>query len=52
MEKRKSDLFSELRSKEFNLLFHGLPTAGVSNIRPAGQIQPVAWLDPARGMIL
>jgi len=26
--------------------------AGVSNIRPAGQIRPVAWLDPARGMIL
>ena len=26
--------------------------AGVSNIRPAGQIWPVAWLDPARGKIL
>ena len=25
-EKRKSDTISELRSKEFNLLFHGLPT--------------------------
>jgi len=25
-EKRKSDIISELRSKEFNLLFHGLPT--------------------------
>ena len=27
-------------------------TSGVSNIRPAGQIWSVAWLDPARGMIL
>ena len=26
--------------------------AGVSNIQPAGQIRPVAWLDPGRGMIL
>jgi len=26
-EKRKSDITSELRSKEYNLLFHGLPTA-------------------------
>jgi len=26
--------------------------SGVSNIRPAGQIRSVAWLDPARGMIL
>ena len=25
---------------------------GVSNIRPAGRNLPVAWLDPARGMIL
>ena len=25
-EKRKSDIISELRSKEFNLLFHGLST--------------------------
>ena len=25
--------------------------AGVSNIRPAGQNRPVAWLNPARGMI-
>jgi len=25
---------------------------GVSNIRPAGQNRPVAWLNPARGMIL
>jgi len=25
---------------------------GVSNIRPAVQIRPVAWLDPTRGMIL
>ena len=27
-EKRKSDIISELRAKEFNLLFHGLPTVG------------------------
>jgi len=26
--------------------------SGVSNIRHSGKIRPVAWLDPARGMIL
>jgi len=25
---------------------------GLSNIRPTGQIRPVAWLDPAREKIL
>ena len=34
-----------------NLLW-ALSISGVSNIRPTGQIRPVAWLDPARGMIL
>ena len=33
VEKRKSDIISELRSKEFNLLFHGLPTVS-SNETP------------------
>ena len=35
-----------------SLIFLLADTAGVSNIRPAGQIRRVAWLDPARGMIL
>jgi len=33
-------------------IFLDLSKAGVSNIRPKAQIRPVAWLDPARGMIL
>jgi len=31
-EKRRSDIMSEHWSNEFNLLFHGLPTAGVPNL--------------------
>jgi len=45
-----------LQNKEKGLttfaVFCDLSKAGVSNIRPPGQIRPVAWLDPARWMIL
>jgi len=39
-------------SNVVQLYIEGCYTTGVSNVRPASQKRPVAWLNPACGMIL